>query len=49
MDINKLQTLLKVVEHSNLTRTADLLGYTQSGITHMITSLENELGIRLLN
>lgn len=49
MDINKLQTLLKVVEHSNLTRTADLLGYTQSGVTHMITSLENELGIRLLN
>ncbi|MCR5336137.1 MAG: LysR family transcriptional regulator [Synergistes sp.] len=48
MDINKLQVFLEVLKHNNLTKTAESLGYTQSGITHIINSIENEVGFRLL-
>ena len=48
MDINKLQIILKVIEHKNLTKAAESLGYTQSGITHVINGIENEIGFRLL-
>ena len=48
MEINKLQVFLEVLKHNNLTKTAETLGYTQSGITHIINSIENEVGFRLL-
>ncbi len=48
MDINKLQVFLKVLEYKNLTKAAESLGYTQSGITHIINGIENEIGFRLL-
>lgn len=48
MDINKLQVFLKVIEHNNLTKAAESLGYTQSGITHIINGIEKEVGFRLL-
>lgn len=48
MDGNKLQVLLKALETGNLTRTAEETGYTQSGITHMMRSIERTWGITLL-
>ncbi|MEA4948146.1 MAG: LysR family transcriptional regulator [Petrimonas sp.] len=48
MDISKLQVFLKVLEHKNLTKAAESLGYTQSGITHIINGIEKEVGFRLL-
>ena len=48
MEINKLQVFLEVLKHNNLTKTAETLGYTQSGITHIINGIENEVGFRLL-
>ena len=48
MNISKYQTFLRVVELGSLTRTAEVMGYTQSGVSHIINSLEEELGFTLL-
>lgn len=48
MDIGKYELLLKAVEMRNLTKAAATLGYTQSGASHIISSIENELGVALL-
>ncbi|TQR17920.1 LysR family transcriptional regulator [Psychrobacillus soli] len=48
MSISKYKVLLKVVELGSLTKAADALGYTQSGVSHTISSLEQEFGFLLL-
>lgn len=48
MSINKYEVLLKVVELGSLTKAAEVLGFTQSGISHTISSLESEFGFSLL-
>ena len=48
MDVGKYELLLKAVEFQNLTKAASALGYTQSGASHVISSIENELGVSLL-
>lgn len=48
MDIKKIRALLAAVELGSLTSAAEELGYTQSGLTHMMNSLEEELGLNLL-
>ena len=48
MDAKKVQALLAAVDLGSLTSAASELGYTQSGLTHMMTSLETELGLTLL-
>lgn len=46
--IKKLQVLLQAIDAGTLTATAERTGYTQSGITHMMRALEEELGLPLL-
>lgn len=41
--------LHRVVETGSLSKAAESLGYTQSAVSQMITSLENELDIKLIN
>ena len=48
MDAKKVQALLAAVDLGSLTSAASELGYTQSGLTHMMNSLETELGLALL-
>lgn len=48
MDTKKLKALLTALSKGSLTAAADELGYTQSGLTHMMNSLEEELGVKLL-
>lgn len=48
MDQKKRKALLTAVELGNLTRAAEALGYTQSGLSYLITSLEQEVGFPLL-
>ena len=43
MDTKKLEALAAAVEHGSFTRAAEALGYTQSGMTHMMNSLEREI------
>ena len=48
MDSKKIKALLTAAESGSLTAAAATLGYTQAGLTQMMNSLENELGVRLL-
>ncbi|MDO5344214.1 MAG: LysR family transcriptional regulator [Lachnospiraceae bacterium] len=48
MSILKYRALLKTLECRSLTQAAEQLGYTQPGISHMILSLEQEMGFPLL-
>lgn len=41
-------TLQKVIEMKSFTKAAEALGYTQSSVSQMIASLENELSMKLL-
>lgn len=48
MSIKKYKVLDKVIELGSLTKAAEQLGYTQSGVSHIINNLEEELGVVLL-
>ncbi len=48
MSIKKYETLLKTVDLGSLTKASEALGYTQSAISHIISGLEDEMGLRLL-
>ena len=49
MDTKKMEAFLLAVERGSLTAAAEEMGYTQSGLTNMMNSLENELGLTLLS
>lgn len=46
--MNRYIALQKIIEAGSFTKAARALGYTQSSISQMIASLENELDIKLL-
>lgn len=48
MDTKKLEALATAVEMGSFTRASEVLGYTQSGLTHMMNSLEKDIGFALL-
>ncbi len=47
MDINKYRLFADVAETKNFTRSGERLGYSQSGVSHILKSLETELGFSL--
>lgn len=48
METKKWEAMLTAVELGSFTRAAEKLGVTQSGLTHMMNSLEKEVGFPLL-
>ena len=48
MDTAKVRALLAAVELGSISKAAETLGYTQSGLTHMMRALEAETGFPLL-
>ena len=48
MDTKKYEVLEKTVELSSLTKAAQELGLTQSGVSHMLAAIEAELQLPLL-
>ncbi len=48
MDTEKCRTLLRVLELGSISAAAEDLGYTPSGISKMMASMESELGFTLL-
>ena len=48
MDTKKLEALATAVEMGSFTRASEVLGYTQSGLTHMMNSLEKDFGFPVL-
>ena len=49
MDFRKYEVFLRTLECGSLTRAGEELGYTQSGVSHMMKSLEEEVGFRLFS
>ena len=48
MEARKLEALITSVELGSFNKAAKVLGYTQSGLTHMMNALERELGFSVL-
>lgn len=48
MDTIKYRALLETIAQGSLTKAAQVLGYSQPGISHMIRTLEQEFGFALL-
>lgn len=48
MNVSKYKALLTAVDMGSFSAAAQKLGYTQSGLTHMMNALEDELGISIL-
>lgn len=48
MNIHKYLAFIKTIECGSFTKAAQLLNYSQSGISRMISDLENEWGVSLL-
>lgn len=46
--MNRYIALQKIVEYGSFTKAAEDLGYTQSAISQMVASLENELSMKIL-
>lgn len=47
MDINKYKIVLAVIDRGSLASICEEVGYTQSGLTQMMNSVERELGFNL--
>ena len=48
MDSRKFEILMTAAEAGSFSKASELVGYTQSGITHMMDALEREVGFPLL-
>ena len=48
MNLQKYLSFVKTVEYGSFTKAAEILNYTQSGISRMIADLEKEWGVTLL-
>ena len=48
MDTQKVKAMLLALDKGSLTAAAEELGYTQSGMTHMMNALEDDIGLKLL-
>lgn len=47
--ISRYGIFIKVIENGSFTKTAEILGYSQSAISQTVQSLEKELGVTLVN
>ena len=48
MDAKKLEILMTAVDLGSFSRASEVVGYTQSGLTHLVNSLVREIGFPLI-
>lgn len=48
MDAKKLEILMTAVDLGSFSRASEVVGYTQSGLTHLVNNLEREIGFPLI-
>ena len=48
MDSKKLEILVTAVDLGSFTKASEVVGYTQSGLTHLVDRLEREIGLTLV-
>lgn len=46
---HRYQAIVETIQQGSLTKAAERLGYTQSGITHLLTHLETDFGLKLID
>jgi DNA-binding transcriptional LysR family regulator len=49
MDVRKCKLFVLTAETRNISKTAELTGYTQSGVSHTLKALEDEVGVKLFS
>lgn len=49
METKKLLALIQAVRIGSINKAAEELGYTQSGLTYILNTMENEFGIKLIS
>ncbi len=49
MDIDRIKAILLAVEKKSFSKAAEELSYTPSALSHIADSIENELGVKILN
>ena len=47
MEVKKLEILMTAVDLGSFSKASEVVGYTQSGLTHLVNSLEREIGFPL--
>ena len=48
MDSKKFEILMTAVNLGRFSKAAEVVGYTQSGLTHLVNGLEREIGMKLI-
>ena len=48
MEAKKLEILMTAVDLGSFSKASEVVGYTQSGLTHLVNSLERSVSISLL-
>ena len=48
MDSKKFEILMTAVNLGSFSKAAEVVGYTQSGLTHLVNGLEREVGMKLI-
>ena len=48
MDGKKLEILMTAVDLGSFSKASEIVGYTQSGLTHLVDVLEREIGVQLI-
>lgn len=48
-NLHRYQAVIETIQQGSLTKAAHQLGYTQSGITHLLTTIEQDFGLRLID
>jgi len=48
MDAKKLEILTTAVDLGSFSKASEVVGYTQSGLTHLVDSMEKEMGVKLI-
>ena len=48
MDSKKLEILMTAIDLGSFSKASEVVGYTQSGLTHMVDSLERDIGLTLV-
>ena len=49
MDLKQLEYIVKIADENSITRAAERLYISQSGLNQQLLKLENELGIQLFH
>ena len=48
MDAKKLEILVTAIDIGSFSKASEVVGYTQSGLTHLVDSIEKDIGVKII-